>query len=51
MQVVSKLFLETASQEKEHAEIFYEFLKPFSGENIAFSADNPVDIFDSVFNF
>ena len=48
MQVVSKLFLEIADQEKEHGEIFYEFLKPFSGENIAFSADYPVDVFDSV---
>lgn len=51
MQVVSKLFSDIASQEKEHAEIFYEFLKPFSGENIMFSGDSPVDIFDSVLDF
>ena len=49
--VVKKLFLDIADQEKEHGEIFYSFLKPFSGENIKFSADYPVDLFDSVLEF
>lgn len=49
--VIKKLFLDIADQEKEHGEIFYSFLKPFSGENIQFSADYPVDLFDSVLEY
>ncbi len=49
--IVSNLFSTIADQEKEHGEIFYKFLKPFSGENIKFSADYPVDLFDSVLEF
>lgn len=51
MFIIANLFLTIADQEKEHGEIFYEFLKPFSGENIKFSADYPVDLFDSVLDF
>ncbi|MDR1364016.1 MAG: rubrerythrin family protein [Oscillospiraceae bacterium] len=48
-QVIEKLFLFTANQEKEHAKIFYKFLEPFAGENIEIEKSNyPVDIFNSV---
>jgi rubrerythrin len=52
MFVVEKLFLFTADQEKEHAKIFYNFLKQFSGKDILISgADYPVDIFSSICEF
>ena len=49
--VIRDLFLEIADQEKEHGEIFYEFLRPFSGENLRLEADYPVDLFDSTLSF
>ena len=49
--VVKKLFLEIAEQEKEHAEVFCDFLKPFSGENIKFNAESQVYLFDSVLDY
>jgi rubrerythrin len=45
--LIEKLFLFTADQEKEHAKVFYKFLKPFAGENISIYADYPVDIFET----
>ena len=49
--IISKAFEAIASQEKEHAEVFYDFLKPFSSENIKFEAECPVDLFDSTLEF
>ncbi len=49
--IVQKVFLEIADQEKEHGEIFYEFLRQFSGQSIKFDADYPVDLFDSVLEY
>lgn len=51
LQVIQKAFLTIADQEKEHGEIFYKFLKPFSGEGIKFDADYPVDVFDSTLDY
>jgi len=51
LQVIEQAFLTIAEQEKEHGEIFYKFLKPFSGESIRFEADYPVDIFDSTLDY
>jgi rubrerythrin len=52
MPIIENLFLLTANQEKEHAKIFYNFLKPCSGEDISIDgADYPIDIFDSVCEF
>ena len=46
--VISAIFAFTASQEKEHAEIFYNHLKEMAGENIVIDGGYPVDISDSV---
>ena len=46
--VVEQVFLFTANQEKEHAEIFYKFLKEFTGETIYIDGGYPVDLHDSV---
>ncbi len=44
---IAEVFLFTAGQEKEHAEIFYEYLKEFSGETIEIDGTYPVDIYDN----
>ncbi len=41
--VVKKVFDFTAEQEKEHAKVFYNFLKESEGENININADYPVN--------
>lgn len=46
--VVEAVFNFTAGQEKEHGEIFYNFLKEFSGENISIDGSYPIDIYDDV---
>lgn len=48
LQVISAIFAFTASQEKEHAEIFYEHLKEMAGENIFIDGGYPVDISEDV---
>ena len=45
---ISEVFSFTAGQEKEHAEIFYEFLKELSGSTITVDGTYPVDIYDNV---
>lgn len=47
-QVIEQVFLYTADQEKEHAEIFYKHLKELAGENIQIDGQYPVDISDSL---
>lgn len=46
--VISAIFAFTASQEKEHAEIFYNHLKEMAGETIIVDGGYPVDIADNV---
>ena len=46
--VISAIFAFTASQEKEHAEIFYNHLKEMVGETIIVDGGYPVDIADNV---
>lgn len=46
--VISAIFAFTASQEKEHAEIFYNHLKEMAGETIFIDGGYPVDISDNV---
>lgn len=46
--VISAIFAFTASQEKEHAEIFYNHLKEMAGDTIFIDGGYPVDISDSV---
>ena len=42
--VIDAIFTFTARQEKEHAEIFYDFLTEAAGENIHIDGGYPVDI-------
>lgn len=46
--VIEAIFKYTANQEKEHAEIFYNYLKDLAGENIHVDGGYPVDIHDNV---
>ena len=41
---VEAIFLFTASQEKEHGEIFYQYLSPMDGETIVIDGGFPVDL-------
>lgn len=46
--VIEQVFRYTADQEKEHAEIFYNYLKEFNGENIEITAAYPISNFDKI---
>ena len=48
LHVISAVFAFTASQEKEHAEVFYKHLKEMAGNTIIIDGGYPVDISDSV---
>ena len=45
---VAQVFLYTADQEKEHAEIFYKHLKELAGETICVDGGYPVDLADNL---
>ena len=45
---IADMFLFTAGQEKEHAEIFYRYLSSMGGENIKMDAAYPIDDTSSV---
>ncbi len=44
--VLHDVFIYTANQEREHAEVFYDFLKQMSGEKITITGDYPIDNYD-----
>ena len=46
LKVLEAIFLYTAGQEKEHAEIFYNHLKQGGCENITITANYPIDLPD-----
>lgn len=46
--VIEKLFTFTANQEKEHAEIFYNHLKPLAGTTIEIDGGYPIDLYSSM---
>ena len=48
LHVVEAIFTFTANQEKEHAEIFYNYLKELTGEKITVDGDYPVNVTNSV---
>lgn len=48
MQAIEAVFMFTAGQEKEHAEIFYNYLSQLAGESIHVDGSYPVDISQSV---
>ena len=43
---IAGVFAETAEQEKEHAEVFYKFLKEMTGETIHIDGGYPVDMYE-----
>lgn len=47
-QAIANVFIYTANQEKEHAEIFYKHLKELGGETIHVDGGYPVDITDDL---
>ncbi len=47
-QVISRVFMFTAEQEKQHAEIFYNHLKEMAGETIHIDGGYPVDLTDDL---
>lgn len=46
--VLHDVFIYTANQEREHAEIFYNFLKQMTGEKIMITGDYPIDNYDDI---
>ena len=46
LQLLEAVFLYTAGQEKEHAEVFYNHLKQAGCENVTITANYPVDLPD-----
>lgn len=49
-QVIEQVFLYTAKQEQEHAQIFYNHLKEMAGETIHIDGGYPVDISDNLYD-
>jgi len=48
LHVISAVFAFTASQEKEHAEIFYHHLREMAGKNIFIDGGYPIDLSDDL---
>ena len=48
LHIIEAVFTYTAGQEKEHAEIFYNYLKDLTGEKITVDGDYPVNATNSV---
>ena len=48
LHVIEAVFTYTANQEREHAEIFYNYLKGLGGETIHIDGGYPVDISDNL---
>lgn len=46
LQALQQVFLFTADQEKEHAEIFYKHLKELNGENLEIDGTYPIEVYD-----
>lgn len=44
--VIEAIFTFTAGQEKEHAEIFYKYLKELTGDTIYIDGGYPADVYD-----
>lgn len=45
---ISEIFKMTASQEEQHAKIFYDLLKESNGNKVEITADFPVDAYDEM---
>lgn len=46
LNVIEKVFIFTANQEKEHAKLFYNHLKDLRGQNINIEGGYPIDIYE-----
>lgn len=46
LQVLERVFLFTADQERAHAQVFYSHLRPLNGQNIPCEGSYPIDGFD-----
>ncbi len=47
LNIIEKVFTFTANQEKEHAKLFYNHLKPLYGQNVNIEGGYPIDIYDN----
>ena len=47
LEVIARVFEFTAEQERAHAKVFYDFLKPCAGNGITVDGTYPVDIFET----
>lgn len=45
LEILEKVFLFTADQEKEHAEVFYRLLEPLAGQTLHVDGGYPIDLF------
>lgn len=50
LHVVEAIFTFTANQEKEHAEIFYDYLKGSSGNTVFIDGGYPIDLYDDAYS-
>lgn len=48
LEVLQRVFLFTADQEKEHAEVFYKFLEPLAGQTLHVDGGYPVDLYNDM---
>ncbi|MBP1737524.1 MAG: rubrerythrin family protein [Oscillospiraceae bacterium] len=51
LHVIESVFLFTAEQERSHAKVFYDQLKPFSGSEIQVDGSYPVSLFETVSDY
>lgn len=49
--VIEMVFKFTADQEKEHAKVFYDFLKDMTGKNIQIDGGYPVNIYEKTLDY
>lgn len=48
LEVLQKVFLFTADQEKEHAEVFYRLLEPLAGQTLHVDGGYPIDLYSDM---
>lgn len=48
LEVLQRVFLFTADQEKEHGEIFYKLLEPLAGQTLHVDGGYPVDLYSDM---
>ena len=46
LEVIARVFEYTASQERAHAKVFYDLLRPSAGQNITIDGNYPIDLSD-----